>query len=366
MIDVASIERELTSLWKQAGEDGDDGGVIRACMLNLLVYVSQAEKLAQLDDILADITASHPCRALLILAEHEATTPSLAAEVTSRCTLPTSKSKQVCCEQVTLRAGAAQINEIPSAVAPLLLSDLPVYFWWRDVPKFSDRLFRRLSDTSDRVIIDSAQFEDPHNDLLNLATVLKESSRTTSFSDLNWVRLTAWRGLLAGFYDVPDYRQSLDRLDHLTVEYAIPGQDGSLVAPRALLLAGWLASRLGWKLGSRRNNRDGMAFEFNAHQRRVIVEFLVTENPSIEAGRIARATLSSKADTTASFAIKRSEDRSRIETEVALGDKRKTQRVLSYENWSEAALIGRELEIEGHDRVYERAVLAAAEMVAAL
>ena len=44
---------------------------------------------------------------------------------------------------------------------------------------------------------------------------------------------------------------------------------------------------------------------------------------------------------------------------------KKLQRVLSYENAGEAALVGIELEILGHDRVYEEAILAAGEMVMA-
>ena len=367
VIDVNSIERELTALWKQAGEEGDDGGVTRACMLNLLIYTSQDTTVDPLDDILADITASHPCRAILIITNNKADKHSLVAEVTSRCTLPTSKSKQVCCEQVTLRAHGTKVNEIPSAVAPLLLSDLPVYLWWRDVPQFSDKLFTRLTDTSDRVIIDSAVFADPHRDLLSMSHLIRETSPTTSISDLNWVRLTAWRALLATFYDVPDYRHSLDRLHRVVIEYAIPHQGTSSLAPRALMFAGWLASRLGWRLNPNViSRRDSVTFEFNVDRRQVVVEFVPTHSSLIEAGRIARATLSCEGDSAVSFAIKRSEDRSRIETEVLLGDKKKTQRVLSYESWDEAALIGRELEIQGHDKVYEQAVLAAAEMVAAL
>ena len=68
----------------------------------------------------------------------------------------------------------------------------------------------------------------------------------------------------------------------------------------------------------------------------------------------------------ATFVVKRSDDGNRIETEVRLGEERRSQRVLSYENLGEAALIGIELEILGHDRVYEETILAAGEMVVAL
>ena len=74
-------------------------------------------------------------------------------------------------------------------------------------------------------------------------------------------------------------------------------------------------------------------------------------------------TIRSAADESASFTVRRSGDAQRIETVVARGEERIAQRVLSYESLKESELIGRELEILGHDRVYEQAVIAAAEIV---
>ena len=362
-IDVGAIEKELTSLWKQAGED--DGGVIRACLLNLLIYVPGTHLSSEVDDIVADITAAHPSRAILMIADREASEAYLDARVTSRCTLPTGESKQVCCEQVTLRAGGEQVNEVPSAVVPLLLSDLSVYLWWRAVPKLGDRVFKRLVDASDCVIIDSASFASPHKDLISLASVMRESPRWAAFSDLNWGRLGAWRGLLAGFYDVPQYRQPLDQLNTVVIEYGPPAADQVTIAPRALLLGGWLASRLDWKVvagGTTRENASTI-FQFQINNRKVTMTFTPTPNPAIKAGRLGRVRVTS--GDAAAFEITRSDDGNRIETEVRLGEEKKLQRVLSYENAAEAALVGIELEILGHDRVYEEAILAAGEMVMA-
>jgi hypothetical protein len=49
-----------------------------------------------------------------------------------------------------------------------------------------------------------------------------------------------------------------------------------------------------------------------------------------------------------------------------VGEERYAQRVLGYEGLSESELIGKELEILGHDRVYEQAVIAVGEFVAHL
>jgi glucose-6-phosphate dehydrogenase assembly protein OpcA len=364
-IDVGAIERELTSLWQQASED-DDGGIMRASTLNLLVFVTSQTEAALLDETLTDVTSTHPSRAILIVADGSSQDSSLVAQVTSRCTLPTATSKQVCCEQVTISAAGSQVAEVPSAVAPLLVSDLPVYLWWCAVPRITDKVtFRRLADLSDRVIIDSADFNDPHGDVASMATVLRNTPRWTAISDLNWARLTAWRALLSGFYDINEYRPLLKTANHITIEYSPSPADTDALSPRSLLLGGWLASRLGWRIGAASREAKSFVFKFEKDSRQLVLEFLRTER-EIEPARIAEVTIRTAADALATFSVRRSSDAQRLETVVTRGEERVAQRVLSYESLSESELIGRELEILGHDRVYEQAVIAAGEMVKAV
>jgi len=366
-INVSAIERELTSLWQQASEDGDQG-VIRSSILNLLVYTPHTSDATEVDELLTDITASHPSRAILMIVDRQASEGRLEAQVTSRCTLPTGTSKQVCCEQVTITAAGDAVGEVPSAVSPLLLADLPVYLWWRAVPSIKDKtLFRKLADISDRVIIDSALFNDPHVDLASMASVLHETPRWTALSDLNWARLTAWRALLAGFYDIADYRPLLNRLKQVTIKYGPSKTDPDAIPTRALLLGGWLASRLGWTLqpGSAKRTTESITLEFAAEGRSFKVEFAHNRR-EVEPGHLALVTLESNADEPVSFTVRRSADGQRIETSVTRGEEKGIQRVLSYEGLNESELVGKELEILGHDRVYEHSVLAAGDFIKAI
>ena len=367
-INVDAIERELTALWQQASQDEEHGGVTRASMFNLLVYVSSRTEASKLDEMLTDITAARPCRAILIVADGDTPEETLTAQVTSRCTLPSASSKQVCCEQVTITAGGAQVDEVPSAIAPLLISDLPVYLWWHSVPRLADKsMFRRLVDLSDRVVIDSAHFRDPEADLASMAAVLTETPRWTALSDLNWARLTAWRALLAGFYDIADYRPLLNYLKQVTIKYAPPATDPAVIPTRALLLGGWLASRLGWSVrpGTANRTTASAGLEFSIDGRSLGLEFAHTGR-EIEPGHLALVTLAGEADQSVSFTVRRSADGQRIETSVTRGEEKGVQRVLSYEGLTETELIGKELEILGHDRVYEQAVLAAGEIIEAI
>jgi glucose-6-phosphate dehydrogenase assembly protein OpcA len=358
-INVGAIERELTSLWQQASQD-EGSGVTRASMLNLIIYAPAGCDVNRLDDSIIEITSAIPSRAIVMLIDRQSNDCPLSAQVTSRCTLPTGSTKQVCCEQVTIKAGGENVDEVPSVVVPLLISDLPVYLWWRAVPKLEDKaLFGRLVDISDRVIIDSSEFNDPHGDLRSMAAVLRESPRWAAFSDLNWARLTAWRALVAGFYDVGRYRPLLDQLERVTIEYAPPSASPEVIPARALLLGGWLASRLGWRFAGRGQG----AFEFASGDRKISLEFVPTAR-EIEPGHLAQVTLRSAADASLLLSVRRSTDGTRIETAATMGEEKNLQRVLGYEGLGESELIRKELIILGHDRVYEQAVLAAGEFLA--
>ena len=367
-IDVAAIERELTSLWQQASQD-EDHGVIRSSILNLLVYAPATSDRSEIDEILTDVTAAHPSRAILMLVDKAASESKLEAQVTSRCMLPAGSAKQVCCEQVTITAAGSGIEDLPSTLAPLLLSDLPVYLWWRAVPSIEDKtLFGKLADISDRVIIDSALFNESHRDIASMAAVLSDTPKWTAISDLNWARLTAWRALIAGFYDVGEYRSLLDQLDQVVIEYAPPALDRTAIPPRALLLGGWLASRLNWRVRESADDKSSGSVSIDCSKRdgcAISIEFTHTKR-RIEPGHLALVTLRSAENQAILFSVRRSADGTRIETSVTRGEEKGSQRVLSYEGMGESELIGKEIEILGHDQVYAQAVLAAGDLVRAI
>ena len=153
----------------------------------------------------------------------------------------------------------------------------------------------------------------------------------------------------------------------MVIKYAPSSTDLSAIAPRALLLGAWLASRLGWRVDANaaKRTKESTSFEFSVDNRAIRVEFTHTSR-DIEPGHLALVTLRSKAEQSVSFAVRRSADGQRIETSVTRGDEKRVQRVLGYEGLSEGELLGKELEILGHDRMYEQAVLVAGELVDAL
>src|SRR5215210_182938 len=253
-IDAAKLERELCAMWaemsapSEGAESGaaQQAGVVRACVLNLVVYAGGAEERAEVDELLGDIVERHPCRAIVLAADRAAAEPKLEAFISTRCQLSSRGSKRICGEQITIEAAGAAADTASTAVAPLLVPDVPVFLWWKDIPHYDDKLFTRLAGMADRVVIDSASFNRPHEDLRRLARLL--AGGRLRLSDLNWGRLTSWRALVAGFWDVADYRDSLAQIEKVVIEYDPPDRSHEQLAPKALLALGWLASRLGWEV----------------------------------------------------------------------------------------------------------------------
>lgn len=353
-IDIGSIEKELTSLWKQLGDA--EGGVIRSCVLNLIVFAEGSKSQPAVDEALIDISEKHPSRAIVLLSDRANESPSLEAWVTSRCSLSHALSKQVCCEQITVHAAGSSLKESPSAVASLVLGDLPVYLWIRDSLSLSDPLFKRLAELSDRVVIDSASTAG--QPLAEIASYVQSSARLTPLIDLNWSRLVTWRAVIADSWDIEDYRPHLNSIERVEIKYSGAFKDNPGMEARVLYFAGWLATRLGWKLKEDATSDDRTAqFAFDTGSRKVSLDLRNVSGGSSDGAYIEEITLATSDGL--SLTARRSEDRNRLSSEVEFKGQRKSTRVFGYDQWTDADLLSREMEILGRDRVFEKSAALA-------
>ncbi|MGI8835924.1 MAG: glucose-6-phosphate dehydrogenase assembly protein OpcA [Pyrinomonadaceae bacterium] len=370
-LDVEVVEQELAALWQGStdapGAD-DETAILRARAANLLVFVSDEKSLEEVHKLLPELTAAHPSRVLTMLGESEAPDCDIEMYVSALSQKEKLASqKRLCCEEVTLKAQGSFVAELPSAALPLLVSDLPTFLWWRSVVDSSQKVFRNLLHASDRLIVDSVEFAKPIAELLAINEIFQKDYGTpVGISDLNWSRLTSWRGLLADFYDVAEYRTALDNIDNVHISYVAPQADANAIGPQALLMAGWLASRLQWDVLDKPASGaadERTSFEFSSKRGQTItVELHRIKDAAIHPGRLAHVELQSLAHGR-SFKVERSADRERVVTEAKLGSDVQGGRVLPVRNRSTAQLLSREMEILCNDQMYQEAVSMAARMV---
>ena len=116
-IDVGRLEKELAANWQSNAGGGEESGMTRVCVLNLIVYVAPGEDRAKIDELLEVVTEHAPSRALVLIADAAAAETRLEAYVSTRCQAASrGAGKQVCGEQVTIEAGGASVDTVASAI----------------------------------------------------------------------------------------------------------------------------------------------------------------------------------------------------------------------------------------------------------
>jgi len=230
-VEVGAISKELKKLWDSTGASKS-----RASLINFAVYSADASGMAGLTQSINEFTRNHACRALLILAQPEATESRVSAWVNAHCHLGRAGAKQVCCEQISFLLEGKACQFIPSIVFANLDSDLPLHFWWQG--EFHDPIDEQLWAWVDRLIFDSQSWHDPRRQFALLQASIAAAQSRLTLCDLNWARSLRLRQALAQMFDHPDNAPILEQLEHVEIAHA-PGFRST-----ALLLVGWFAAQL--------------------------------------------------------------------------------------------------------------------------
>jgi glucose-6-phosphate dehydrogenase assembly protein OpcA len=238
-VDIQAIERELSAMWLHATDD--DRPVTKVCALNLVIVCQSAEQTATASDLVLQLAARYPHRALVIDLRPDQP-EQLNAWVQANCQLPALGRPQVCSEQITIEAAGAAVQRIPGTVLALLVPDVPVTLLWLWSEPFNDPLFTRLAKIANQVIVDTVGFEDAAQGLQQLATLRSHRRRVRG---LSWARITPFRELIAQFFDSVAMLTHLHSLERVQVTYAAQAPGGEV---EARLLLAWLATRLGWQM----------------------------------------------------------------------------------------------------------------------
>jgi glucose-6-phosphate dehydrogenase assembly protein OpcA len=305
-VDIAKIERELKELWQQVGEKEVATGqsVTRACAINLVMYCEDDDAETAASTLLDEITINHPCRAILAICR-PAKEPNLEAWVSARCHITDAKNrKQICCEQITVRAEGTGQDTLASVVLPLLVSDLPVILWWQ-AAGMNRKLLAPFLPAIDKLVVDSS-LETGHLNLFNELKDLRENAKKLGchsrfgVSDLSWRRIMPWREALAMSFDRETGAQpaaalsSLERLEVCYADDAKPSKDQPVIRSgvlhQSVLLLGWMAERLSWTAQSMVKSKDAsLNVQFN--NGKVSATFMPLPRTDVRAGNICSVAM---------------------------------------------------------------------------
>jgi glucose-6-phosphate dehydrogenase assembly protein OpcA len=245
---VADVERQLAELRAEEVRDGRPD--LRTSVMTHVAWAPPAWAAAA-RRTLAALEERHPSRTILLFPE-PGRRDRIEVGVSIRCYALPGVTHEVCSEVIELRLGGRRAHAPASIVQPLLISDLPTFCRWRGLPHWGAPELEQLVDVCDRLVVDSSEWRGLPRAYAELAKLYDR----IAVSDIAWGRGLPWRGRLADLWPGIAAAKRL-----------------SVTGPKAdaLLLAGWLRSRLGTSL--RLTHRSAAALE------RVLVDGEPVEPP---------------------------------------------------------------------------------------
>lgn len=189
-------------------------------------------------------------------------------------------------ETVILSCGTEHLSRLDRLVDPLVVSELPTCVW---SPHGHDEGLNSLLHLADVVLYDSADEADARHALTHALRL----SRQAYLVDLSWLRTTPWRERLAATFDPVPLRGQLELFSEIDVRVHPESRAA------ALLLIGWLASRLGWKTSPLMHEGDRLVGSASGH--RQDVKLSVTSDMTMPVRGLSGLTLSTAAGRTMSM-----------------------------------------------------------------
>ncbi|MDP9319805.1 MAG: glucose-6-phosphate dehydrogenase assembly protein OpcA [Chloroflexota bacterium] len=360
---VAALERELARMRRSMGAHAKEQAVpvARASVLNLVVFATRDAHARRAAATIDQLATRHPSRAVVLLADRRREGNAPGLEMHYHLSHP-GGLQQVSYEQILIRARGDADQRLASAVIPLLLPDLPVFLWWTETPPVDAPYFEQLLGLADRLIVDSGDFARPDRTLARLHAVARAGHGRYGLTDFNWTRITAWRELVSQFFDVPAWRPFLDGVTGIRIGFAVDADGREIHPSQALLLIGWLASRLGWHAveSLAPSEAGGLLF---AMQRGDGEEIQTRVRPrfmrGIDEGNLSGLRIQARDGTRhAEFVVKRVEDSAHATTTVIIDGTVVAERLVPLGRPGVSELLGEELTIARGDAIYEDALAA--------
>lgn len=388
VVDAGAITAELGRLWRRFGANDaldlarkersavDDGGAangvqMRASTLNLTAVAQSRAGGERIEDAVTHLSDLYPSRATILIADAERGNDDEGGLDVRVALLEQPQEKgrpAVRFECVTVEVGAANERYLASIASPLLVADLPDFLWWTGNAVRDSGLFADLIEVSDRLLLDSAGFGDAGAELRHLAVLLSRTHGCPKMSDFAWARLTPWRQLITQFFDPPSSRTALDALDGVTISYGGVGGDGRSGFSGALLFAGWLGARLGWRAPGELLPARGepgtwrMTARAGRRGREREVSLLLRQSSDALAGRcLGEVVLLADGGKAGEFRVERI-DPLGLATASEGPEMPAVRRMIFAGELDDAALLADELRMFGRDPVFEEALTFAASL----
>jgi glucose-6-phosphate dehydrogenase assembly protein OpcA len=223
---IEAAVRELVKL-----RHDENGGLAPSRALNMVTFV-ESRYSGEISNRLEHVGRYHASRLVVISYDPHRTRLDARVVVSSE-DEPAAGELGLLRETVTVEIGERHLDDLVTIVDPLVVTDLATLLW---SPHGHPEAVDALLELAQTVLVDSLD-EPSWREAVERACELRERAYVV---DLAWLRSTPWRERVAAAFDSPTMRAELAQIETVAVRH----HPDSTVA--AMLLVGWLASRLGW------------------------------------------------------------------------------------------------------------------------
>jgi glucose-6-phosphate dehydrogenase assembly protein OpcA len=211
----------------------ENGGFVPARALNMIAFVDR-EWSGEIANRLRGVGRYHASR--LVVLSYEPGRERLDARATVASDGdPRPGELSLLRETVVVELGDRHLDDLATIADPLVVSDLPTLLW---SPHGHSEIIDGLLGLAQAVLLDSVD-EPDFCAAIERARALSERAYVV---DLAWLRSTPWRERIATTFDPPAMRRELRTIAKVVIRH----HPESAIA--AMLLVGWLASRLRWEV----------------------------------------------------------------------------------------------------------------------
>lgn len=368
-IEVGRIRSALAEQWHHWETEYPDPSVLvadsteqvymRASTVNVIVAVDTEDDARWAEESLTHLSDYSPSRLLILVRNGrpaDATTYSVRVKVEER--VHTRGVAPVRLESITIIAPPGNDQSLASLSSPLLIPDLPDVLYVPYGPIADNLLVSSLFELVDILVVDTVWTK---NAGASFAVLADNSTRQNvrDINDIAWSRLLVWRQLVAQFFDQPAALESLEAVEEVEITFAPTSEDGRCGRSAALLTAGWLATRLGWRApGEMVSFRDGWRSTLRAGEKgksREIVLTLIEGEDDYNCGCLQEVRMTAGGKAAGAFDVRRTSEEE-ITTTSALPDVTPVTRIVHSRCPDDRFLISQELRRQHEDPTYTAAL----------
>lgn len=262
-VDTGNIHDQLNGMWSEVqskrttretfGENPASTRVagmqlMRANTLNLVAVADSLDVAEMIISTVSQLRDFLPSRTIIFITD-----PKLVRPKTWHVDLKINETPMrggdsgVLFETITFWTDHSSAGHLSSVVSPLLVGELPTFLWWPSGEFANNAIFEDLVEVADRLIFDSARLGADAHAVADYRTLIDEEDDPV-VGDFTWLRLAPWRQLVAQFFDPAETMAALRSIDRVNIAYAQERSDRGSGFAAALLISGWLGSRLGWEI----------------------------------------------------------------------------------------------------------------------